>query len=75
LEGIEGLAVEAPHTNIVFVDLTGAAQARSSELLASLNQQGILATGLYRLRFVTHLDVDAAGVDRAVAAIRAFFKS
>ena len=26
--------------------------------------------GLYRLRFVTHLDVDAAGVDRAVAAIR-----
>ncbi|NVM93226.1 threonine aldolase [Variovorax sp. SG517] len=75
LEGIEGLKVEAPHTNIVFVDLTGAAQARSSELLASLNAQGILATGLYRLRFVTHLDVDAAGVDRAVAAIRAFFKS
>lgn len=75
LEGIEGLKVEAPHTNIVFVDLTGAAQARSSELLASLNQQGILATGLYRLRFVTHLDVDVAGVDRAVAAIRAFFKS
>ena len=34
-------------------------------------QQGVLATGLYRLRFVTHLDVDAAGVDRAVAAIRA----
>jgi len=75
LEGIEGLKVEAPHTNIVFVDLTGAAQARSSELLASLNAQGILATGLYRLRFVTHLDVDAAGVDRAVAAIRAFFES
>jgi threonine aldolase len=75
LEGIEGLKVEAPHTNIVFVDLTGAAQARSSELLAHLNQQGILATGLYRLRFVTHLDVDAAGVDRAVAAIRAFFNA
>lgn len=75
LEGIEGLTVEAPHTNIVFVDLTGAAQARSAELLASLNQQGILATGLYRLRFVTHLDVDAAGVDRAVAAIRGFFKA
>ncbi|MDP9896685.1 threonine aldolase [Variovorax boronicumulans] len=75
LEGIEGLTVEAPHTNIVFVDLTGGAQARSSELLASLNSQGILATGLYRLRFVTHLDVDAAGVDRVVAAIRDFFKS
>ncbi|WP_295989027.1 low-specificity L-threonine aldolase [uncultured Variovorax sp.] len=75
LEGIEGLKVEAPQTNIVFVDLVGAAQARSSELLANLNAQCILATGLYRLRFVTHLDVDAAGVDRAVAAIRAFFKS
>jgi threonine aldolase len=66
---------QAPHTNIVFVDLAGAAQARSSELLAQLNQQGILATGLYRLRFVTHLDVDAAGVDRAVAAIRGFFNA
>jgi threonine aldolase len=75
LEGIEGLKVEAPHTNIVFVDLTGAAQARSSELLAHLNQQGILATGLYRLRFVTHLDVNAADVDRAVAAIRGFFNA
>jgi threonine aldolase len=75
LEGIEGLKVESPHTNIVFVDLAGTAQSRSSELLASLNAQGILATGLYRLRFVTHLDVDAAGVDRAIAAIRAFFKS
>ena len=75
LEGIEGLKVETPHTNIVFVDLTGAAQARSSQLLAHLNQQGILATGLYRLRFVTHLDVDAAGVDRAVAAIRGFLSA
>ncbi|WP_027730230.1 low-specificity L-threonine aldolase [Variovorax paradoxus] len=75
LEGIEGLKVEAPHTNIVFVDLMGAAQARSPELLANLNGQGILATGLYRLRFVTHLDVDAAGVDRAVAAIRGFFNA
>jgi threonine aldolase len=25
---------------------------------------------LYRLRFVTHLDVDAAGVDRAIAAVK-----
>jgi threonine aldolase len=27
------------------------------------------------LRFVTHLDVDAEGVDRAIAAIRQFFKA
>jgi len=75
LAGIDGLVVEAPQTNIVFVDLTGAAKARSAELLPYLNAQGILATGLYRLRFVTHLDVDAAGVDRAADAIRAFFRS
>ena len=48
---------------------------RGNELLAHLKEQGILATGLYRLRFVTHLDVDAAGVDRAVGAIRQFFKA
>ncbi|MBC7685081.1 MAG: low-specificity L-threonine aldolase [Bdellovibrionales bacterium] len=75
LAGIEGLQVEAPHTNIVFVDLTGAAKARSADLLKHLAACGIQATGLYRLRFVTHLDVDAAGVDRAVAAICQFLKT
>ena len=39
-----------------------------------LKARGILATGLYRLRFVTHIDVDAAGVDRAVEAVRGFFR-
>jgi threonine aldolase len=65
--------VEPPHTNIVFVDLTGPARDKSAGLLPHLAAQGIQATGLYRLRFVTHLDVDAAGVDRAVAAIRRYF--
>lgn len=73
LTGIDGLQVEAPQTNIVFVDLTGAARDRSAALLKHLAGQGIEATGLYRLRFVTHLDVDTAGVDRAIAAIRQFF--
>ncbi len=74
LAGIEGLQVEAPHTNILFVDLMGAAKAQSAALLAYLGQHGIQATGLYRLRFVTHLDVDAAGIDQAIAAIRGFFQ-
>lgn len=74
LAGIEGLQVEAPQTNIVFVDLTGAAREQSGALLKHLAGQGIQATGLYRLRFVTHLDVDTVGVDQAVAAIRQFFK-
>ena len=74
LAGMDALAVEAPQTNIVFADLRGAARDQSAALLAHLKAQGVLATGLYRLRFVTHLDVDAAGIDRAVAAIRAFFE-
>ena len=74
LTGIDGLQVEAPQTNIVFADLTGAAKARSADLLSHLAGHGIQATGLYRLRFVTHLDVDAAGVDQAVGAIRQFLK-
>jgi len=67
--------VETPQTNIVFVDLAEPARERSAGLLPFLASQGVLATGLYRLRFVTHLDVDAAGVDRAVAAIRSFFRA
>lgn len=75
LSGIEGLQVEAPQTNILFVDLAGPARERSAGLLPFLAGQGVLATGLYRLRFVTHHDVDAAGVDRAVDAIRAYFRA
>ena len=73
LAGIEGVQAETPQTNILFVELTGKARERSQELIPALAREGVLATGLYRLRFVTHLDVDAAGVDRAIAAIRRFF--
>jgi threonine aldolase len=75
LAGIEGLQVEAPQTNILFVDLVGPARERSAALLEHLRSQGVLAAGLYRLRFVTHLDVDAAGIDRAIAAVRGFFRA
>jgi threonine aldolase len=75
LAGIEGLQIESPQTNILFVDLTGAAKMKSAALLEHLANHGIQATGLYRLRFVTHLDVDAAGVDHAAAVIRQFFNT
>ncbi|MDI1268747.1 MAG: low-specificity L-threonine aldolase [Polaromonas sp.] len=75
LTGLAGLQVEAPQTNILFVDLVGSARDQSEALLQHLASQGIQATGLYRLRFVTHLDVDAAGVDRAIAAMRGFFSN
>lgn len=73
LAGIDGLQVEPPQTNMLFVDLVGAARERSAALLEYLAGQGVLAIGLYRLRLVTHLDVDASGVDQALAAIRQFF--
>jgi threonine aldolase len=75
LAGVEGLRVEQPQTNIVFVDLTGAARERSAALIAHLADAGVLATGLYRLRFATHLDVDEPGIERAIAAIRRFFEA
>jgi threonine aldolase len=70
LHGIDGLQVRSAQTNIVVVDV---ADGRGPDLLAFLKARGVLATGLIGLRFVTHLDVDAAGIDRAVDAIQAFF--
>jgi threonine aldolase len=72
LGGLAGVTVESPQTNIVFVDLQG---PRAADLVAHLKSRGVLATGsLYgqtsRLRFVTHLDVDAAGINRTIAALR-----
>lgn len=72
LQGIAGLNVKLPQTNIVFADVAG---GRGGALLAHLKQRGVLATGLIGLRFVTHLDADAAGIDRAVTAVREFFNS
>ena len=70
LQGINGLTVRSAQTNIVFVDVAGDC---SPALLAFLKARGVLATGLIGLRFVTHLDVDAAGIDRAIQGVRAFF--
>jgi threonine aldolase len=70
LQGIEGLVVRSAQTNIVFVDV---AAGRGPALLAFLADQGVLATGLIGLRFVTHLGVDAAGIEHAISSIRRFF--
>ncbi len=73
LADIDGLVVEAPQTNILFVDLVGPARARAAELIPHLARHGVLANGLYRLRFVTHLDVDEAGIDHALRVLHDFF--
>jgi threonine aldolase len=61
-----GLAVEQ-HTNMVFVKVE-----RPQELAAHLGGEGILVLPGARMRLVTHLDVDAAGIERALSAFRAF---
>lgn len=72
LSTLPGLRVEPPQTNILFADLVGDARARSAELIPYLAERGVLATGLYRLRFVTHLDVDTAGIDHTLTVMRDF---
>lgn len=70
LQGLDGVTVRSAQTNIVFVDVAG---DRGPALLAFLKDRGVLATGLIGLRFVTHLDVDAAGIDHTVTCVRQFF--
>lgn len=72
LQGLPGLSVRSAQTNIVFVDV---ADGRGPVLLDYLKAQGVLATGLIGLRFVTHLDVDAAGIDHTIHCIRQFFNT
>jgi threonine aldolase len=62
-----GMRASAPQTNMVFVD---APAQRLKPLVGLLAEHGVLATGLYRLRLVTHLDVSANDVDCAVQTIR-----
>lgn len=71
LAQIPGLSVELPETNLVFFD-TQAAGMTANELAARLRQTGVLIStmGQYRARACTHLDVTAAHVHEAVAAIR-----
>jgi threonine aldolase len=61
--------VDGVETNIVLIELTGALDA--DQVLAGLADLGVRMsnTGPRTLRAVTHLDVDAAGVDRAIQAL------
>ena len=60
-----GYEVEGPHTNMVFV------QAPSG-LFDFLIKNEIQVLKGQRMRLVTHMDVDSAGIDRAIAAFRSF---
>lgn len=68
LPGVQ-LPFGLPETNIVFVRLPGRDAAAAK---AALWKEGVLvgATGPETVRLLTHLDVDDAGVERALAAFR-----
>jgi len=68
LQGLPGVTVQPPQSNILFVDL---APERAAGVVDRLKAAGVLCTGLYRLRFVTHLDVSAADIQRALPILRA----
>jgi threonine aldolase len=46
---------------------------KAAPLADFLKERSILVLPGARMRLVTHLDVDAASIDHAVAAFRAFF--
>lgn len=67
LQGLPGVTVEPAHTNMVFLDVE---RERAADVVAQLRQHGLLCTGLYRLRLVTHLDVGRDDIERAITILR-----
>jgi threonine aldolase len=74
IAGIDGLSLEGTPesvpTNMVFFTVD-ARLGSAQDFCARLAQHGVAAIGMgpNRVRMVTHLDVSAADIDRAAAAI------
>ena len=68
LQGLVGVIVQMPQTNILFVDIS---PERAVGVVDRLRVSGLLCTGLYRLRLATHLDVSTAQIDESVRILRA----
>lgn len=73
LATIPGIRVERePETNIVFYDVTGTGHTAKA-FSAALKERGVLinpSSGPYRMRLLTHFDVDAGKCAKALEAIR-----
>ncbi len=67
-----GLKVDPVQTNMVFASVP---KESVPALKQHLETNGVVTLLSPKLRLVTHLDVDAAAIDRAVAAFGGFFKS
>ena len=65
-----GLPVDPVQTNMVFVTVP---KDSAADLKRHLDANGVATLGGTKMRLVTHLDVDAQGVDHAIAAFGAFF--
>jgi len=62
-----GFEVEGPHTNMVFARIPA---EKLPVLKTQFEKKQILVLPGPRIRLVTHLDVDAAGIERALDAFR-----
>lgn len=71
LAGLPGLAIDraAVETNMVYVDVAGTGRS-AADIVAALGAHDIVmgALGPTSIRAVTHLDVDRAGIERAISA-------
>jgi threonine aldolase len=73
LREISALQVDGPYTNMVFVSVPN---ERLAALDAHMQSRGIrLAIRGSSIRLVLHLDIDDAGLARAVVAFRELFAS
>lgn len=74
LPGIK-VDLDSVQTNIVVVDVSGTGM-RGAEFIRSVGERGLLiGSGIGELvRFVTHMDVDRAACERAVAVVRDLLK-
>ena len=71
LRGLPGLSVTAQHTNMVFIEVP---VERHAALREAMNAAGVRLSIGYTpsIRLVTHLDIDDAGAQRVIDALRAF---
>ena len=76
LAGLPGIKIDPAdvETNIVIFDVAGKLDA--AQTVAQLLDHGVRmgALGPRTVRAVTHLDIDHAGIDRALTAVRAVFR-
>ncbi|QGX38319.1 low-specificity L-threonine aldolase [Permianibacter aggregans] len=69
IKDLPWLQADEPMTNMVFVDIK---QEQADKFQQYLAKKGVAVTGLYRLRFVTHLDIRSEQIQKTIQIIREF---